>query len=86
MKQHLEANIDLLGEEVGLRNFRKHVLWYTKGLKGGSRFREMVGRIDRKESLLNAVHRYFQFIDEESRDTNKTLTFTGGPGIISNMQ
>ena len=86
MKQHLETNIDLLGEEVGLRNFRKHVLWYTKGLKGSSRFREMVGRIDKKESLLNAVHRYFQFIDETPHDKNKVLTFTGRPGIILTMQ
>jgi tRNA-dihydrouridine synthase len=86
MNQHLEMNIDFLGEEIGVRNFRKHVLWYTKGLTGSSRFREMVGRIDNKKSLLNAVHGYIQFIDEESRDTNKTLTFTGGPGIISNVQ
>ena len=64
INQHLEMNINLRGEEMGVRNFRKHLLWYTKGLKGSSRFREMVGRIDKKQSMLNAVHRYFQFIDE----------------------
>ena len=65
IKQHLNMSVDFLGAKVGVRNFRKHMSWYTKGLKGGSRFREMVGKVDEKESVLDAVHRYFQSINEE---------------------
>lgn len=82
INQHIAMNVDFLGEEIGVRNFRKHLLWYTKGLKGSSRFRKMVGRIDKKKSLIEEVHRYFQFINEESCDTNNALTFTGRNGII----
>ena len=65
IKQHLNMSVDFLGARVGVRNFRKHMSWYTKGLKGGSRFREMVGKADEKESVLDAVHRYFQSINEK---------------------
>ncbi len=65
IKQHLNMSVDFLGARVGVRNFRKHMSWYTKGLKGGSRFREMVGKVDEKESVLDAVHRYFQSINEK---------------------
>ncbi len=65
IKQHLNMSVDFLGAGVGVRNFRKHMSWYTKGLKGGSRFREMVGKADEKESVLDAVHRYFQSINEK---------------------
>lgn len=63
INRHLKINIDFFGERVGVRKFRKHLSWYTKGLKESSRFREMVSRIDKKESLLNAIHGYFQSIN-----------------------
>ncbi len=36
---HLKREVDYAGEKAGYRSFRKHLLWYTKGLKGGARFR-----------------------------------------------
>ncbi len=63
INQHLNMSVNFFGEKIGVRNFRKHLSWYTKGLKGSSRFREMVIRIDKKESLLKMVHGYFQSIN-----------------------
>lgn len=65
INRHLNMSVDFWGERVGVRNFRKHLLWYTKGLKGGSRFREMIGKVDEKKYVLDAVHRYFQSISRQ---------------------
>ena len=65
INRHLNMSVDFWGERVGVRNFRKHLLWYTKGLKGGSRFREMIGKVDEKKSVLDAVRRYFQSISRQ---------------------
>lgn len=62
---HLDMSVKFFGEKTGLRKFRKHLLWYTKGLKGSSRFRETVVKIDKTESLLAMVHSYFKSIDEK---------------------
>jgi len=59
IRRHLEMEMAYIGDAPGLRNFRKHLLWYTKGLKGGSNLRQMLGRIHEKEGLLKAVGDYF---------------------------
>ncbi len=68
INRHLNMSVKFFGEKTGLRKFRKHLLWYTKGLKGSSRFRETVVKIDRKESLLTMVHDYFQSISEKEEN------------------
>ncbi len=64
IRRHMEMEINYSGESLGLRNFRKHLLWYTKGIRGGSLFREVVGRIHDKDDILDAVHRFFHAIVE----------------------
>lgn len=64
IRRHLEMEINHSGESLGLRNFRKHLLWYTKGMRGGSLFREVVGRIHDKNDILDAVQRFFHAVAE----------------------
>lgn len=59
IKYHMEMEVGYLGENLGIRNFRKHLLWYTKGMRGGSLFREMVGKIYDKDTVLRELHRFF---------------------------
>ncbi len=73
IRRHLVLAIDFYGEKVGTRNFRKHLLWYTKGLKGGAQFRQAAGRISNRDSAWKALQDYFQHIEEHS-------TAFSGPG------
>jgi len=59
IKYHMEMEVSYLGESLGIRNFRKHLLWYTKGMRGGSLFREMVGKIYDKNTVLRELHHFF---------------------------
>ena len=63
---HLALAIDFYDEKVGTRNFRKHLLWYTKGLRGGAQFRKEAGQISDQASAWNALHNYFQRLEEPS--------------------
>lgn len=63
IKCHLDMSILYAGEKHGIRRFRKHLLWYTKGLKGGAQCRQTLSNVCDKESLLEEVHLYFQAID-----------------------
>ncbi len=60
IRHHLALAVDYYGEKVGTRDFRKHLLWYTKGLRGGSRFREMVGKITDQAAVWEALQDFFQ--------------------------
>ena len=43
----------------GSRNFRKHLLWYTKSLPGGAKFRKLAVNLKGKESILEEWQRFF---------------------------
>lgn len=65
---HMEMEINYLGESHGLKHFRKHLLWYTRGMRGGSLFREIVGRIQGKDAILDTVHRFFDAVHQSPSD------------------
>jgi tRNA-dihydrouridine synthase B len=48
--------IEYEGETKGLRTYRKHILWYTKGLRGGARLRNALGALQDREAILDALH------------------------------
>jgi nifR3 family TIM-barrel protein len=50
MLAHARLLSDWMGEELGVRNFRKHATWYTKGFPGSARLR---GRLIAAERLAD---------------------------------
>ena len=58
IREHLAMLVGIMGESAGVRYFRKHLLWYTKGLRGGSRFRQYVGLATDREGILDALHNF----------------------------
>lgn len=60
IKQHWSMEAELCGDRAAARNFRKHLLWYTKGLEGSSRFRNLVSALSDWESMLAELDKYFQ--------------------------
>ena len=55
IKQHLMLDMEQKGEYAAIREMRKHVSWYTKGLKGAARLRDYVNNIEDMEELIRAV-------------------------------
>jgi tRNA-dihydrouridine synthase B len=64
IRRHLEMAVDYYGEKVGTRDFRKHLLWYTKGLRGGAQFRHEAGQIADRVSAWKTLQDYFQALGE----------------------
>ena len=64
VRRHLALAIDYYGEKVGTRDFRKHLLWYTKGLRGGARFRQAAGEITDRAAAEEALQDYFRCLTE----------------------
>ena len=46
MRRHGELLADLMGEQRGLRDFRKHVPWYLKGFPAGGELRAALGMVE----------------------------------------
>jgi hypothetical protein len=55
MRRHGELLAELMGEQRGLRDFRKHVPWYLKGFPAGGELRAALGMVDSLVSLENLL-------------------------------
>ena len=49
--RHSKMLIETDGEYMGILKMRKHVAWYTHGMKGSSRLRDLVNKINTYEEL-----------------------------------
>ena len=60
IKEHFLLEIKEKGEYTGIREFRKHLAYYTKNLPNSSVFRSKVNMLDSKESILKELDDFFQ--------------------------
>ncbi len=58
--KHLDLDTAYHGERFSVRSFRKHLLWYTKGLRGGSHFRQLAGTFREKEMVIRELHAFIR--------------------------
>jgi tRNA-dihydrouridine synthase B len=59
MLRHLHDMAALVGEGVGVREMRKHLCWYTKGLHDGAEFRTRINQLVRVDDTKRAIEDFF---------------------------
>jgi tRNA-dihydrouridine synthase B len=55
---HLKQITLLKGEDVGIKEMRKHIAWYLKGLPGSSVIKAEVFKLDQVEDVKKMLHTY----------------------------
>ncbi|MBI5494638.1 MAG: tRNA dihydrouridine synthase DusB [Deltaproteobacteria bacterium] len=59
--RHLGEHIAFHGDQGrAVRSFRPHLVWYSKGVRGGAAFREHVMQLDGAEAVRDACARFFR--------------------------
>ncbi|MES1987799.1 MAG: tRNA dihydrouridine synthase DusB [Pseudomonadota bacterium] len=66
MLAHLHDLYDFYGELTGMRMARKHISWYTKGLKDSANFRHNMNTLQTIDLQLAAIDEFFDHL--QSRD------------------
>lgn len=63
MKKTILKHADLMllykGEYTGIREMRKHISWYTKGIPGSAKFRNEINQMESFSQLKECVDRLF---------------------------
>lgn len=57
MLRHARLQMEFKGEYLGIREMRKHVAWYTKGLEGAARLRDAINRVESYQELKDLLDR-----------------------------
>jgi len=69
---HFRAHAAFVGEPLGaVRSFRKHLAWYTHGLRGAAAFRAEVNQLVQAEQVELAVRRFYQSTDVDPLDAEE---------------
>ena len=51
MLRHARLQIEFKGTYLGIREMRKHVAWYTKGMPGSAKLRDAINKVESYEEL-----------------------------------
>ena len=57
---HLDRLVSLKGEQVAVKEMRKHMAWYLKGLKGSAKVKDIVMESTRRDEMVETLQ---QFVD-----------------------
>jgi len=62
IKRHLDLEVKEKGEYTAIREFRKHIAYYTKNLPNSSNFRNSVNMIESQKEFIQKIDEYFNTI------------------------
>lgn len=63
INKHIELAVEQKGENIAIKEMRKHLSYYIKNLKQASKIREKINRIETKQELTQTLKEYFNSIE-----------------------
>ncbi|MFF2484484.1 tRNA dihydrouridine synthase DusB [Paenibacillus sp. NPDC058071] len=63
---HLDRLTALKGEAAAVREMRKHLAWYLKGLPGAARVKDVIMEETGRDSVVEVLERYISSLDMEA--------------------
>lgn len=66
MLGHFEDMLSHYGVDAGVKIARKHIGWYTKGLRGSAEFRGSVNLIEHPDAVREAMRAFFAHLQDQS--------------------
>lgn len=64
--RHLGEHVSFVGDETrAIRQFRQHIIWYSRGLAGGAAFRDAVMRQDQYRAVMDLCLAFFGGAEED---------------------
>ncbi len=67
--KHLDLICNIKGEEIGVKEMRKHIAWYIKGMRNSAFFRNKINSIENKNKVKSALFEYLRDINTITRNT-----------------
>lgn len=64
---HMDRLIKLRGEQIAVREMRKHATWYVKGLPGASKVKELVVKQETRDGMAEVLLNFARDLEEKSR-------------------
>jgi tRNA-dihydrouridine synthase B len=63
--EHLHTLYDFYGDYTGVRMARKHIAWYSKGLRNGNTFRQHMNTLEHPQQQLDYTEQFFAQLEQQ---------------------
>lgn len=63
--EHLQNLYDFYGDYTGVRMARKHIAWYSKGLRNGNAFRQEMNQFEQPQQQLRFTRHFFEQLEQQ---------------------
>ena len=63
--EHLYTLYDFYGDYTGVRMARKHIAWYSKGLRNGNSFRQQMNTLEQPQQQLDFTKQFFEKLEQQ---------------------
>lgn len=60
--KHLNMVCDIKGEKTGIREMRKHIAWYLKGMRDSNKIKNIINSVESKQEIEKILLDYAQYI------------------------
>lgn len=58
-RRHYQLQVEIFGLPLALKQMRKHLAWYSRGMRGGAEFRAHINRLEGIDGVMEAIDRFF---------------------------
>lgn len=65
---HMDRLVALRGERVAVKEMRKHIAWYLKGLKGGARIKDIVMEETKRDEMVHVLEDFVGGLHKEQEE------------------
>lgn len=77
---HMDRLVAMRGEHIAVREMRKHLAWYLKGLRGSARIKDEIMEETRRDEMVKILEDFVAGLDKEG-ETNDDLS-----AVIASVQ
>jgi len=62
---HMDRLAALKGEHVAVKEMRKHMAWYLKGLQGAARIKDVIMELTERDKMVSILENYVSTLDDK---------------------
>ncbi|MGE7828770.1 tRNA dihydrouridine synthase DusB [Paenibacillus sp. NPDC093718] len=77
---HMDRLIALRGEAVAVREMRKHLSWYLKGLKDSARIKDIIMEETKRDEMVNLLNNFVNNLEDQEESTKSVY-----PQVVAAM-
>jgi nifR3 family TIM-barrel protein len=66
---HMDRLIDLKGERIAVKEMRKHMAWYLKGLVGSARIKDVLMEMTERDKMVNVLTDYVSHLESNPQQS-----------------